>query len=157
MAEPMTEPTAAEPSMEEILASIRKIITEDDGPAPTVAAEPAEAPAAPPEPDVLVLTERAPPLTTDAPVQAPHQTEGDAWVGDAASRQATSSFEKLSTAIETTAPPSPAMPEPGRSLEDVTRELLRPLLKAWLDENLPRIVQARVDEEVARIARVRVR
>ena len=47
------------------------------------------------------------------------------------------------------------MPKDGRSLEDVTRELLRPLLKAWLDENLPRIVSAKVEEEVARIARLR--
>ena len=50
-----------------------------------------------------------------------------------------------------------AMPAGGRTLEDVVRELLRPLLKAWLDENLPRIVEAKVAEEVERIARSRVR
>jgi cell pole-organizing protein PopZ len=33
------------------------------------------------------------------------------------------------------------------------RELLKPLLAAWLDENLPRIVEAKVEEEVERIAR----
>ncbi len=49
------------------------------------------------------------------------------------------------------------MPPAGRTLEDVVRELLRPLLKAWLDENLPRIVEAKVAEEVERIARSRVR
>ena len=47
------------------------------------------------------------------------------------------------------------MPKEGRSLEDVTRELLRPLIKSWLDENLPRIVEAKVEEEVQRIARQR--
>jgi hypothetical protein len=49
------------------------------------------------------------------------------------------------------------MPAAGRTLEDVVRELLRPLLKTWLDENLPRIVEAKVAEEVERIARSRVR
>ena len=45
----------------------------------------------------------------------------------------------------------------GRTLEDVVRELLRPLLKQWLDENLPDIVQQTVDREVERIARGGVR
>ena len=49
------------------------------------------------------------------------------------------------------------MPPPGRSLEDLTRDMLRPMLKSWLDENLPRIVQDRVDEEVERLSRRRVR
>jgi cell pole-organizing protein PopZ len=37
------------------------------------------------------------------------------------------------------------------------RELLRPLLQQWLDENLPVIVQQAVESEVERIARGRVR
>ena len=49
------------------------------------------------------------------------------------------------------------MPADGKSLEDVVRELLRPLLKSWLDEHLPEIVQSRVDAEVSRIARTRGR
>ena len=51
---------------------------------------------------------------------------------------------------------SVAMPKGGRNLEDVVAELLRPLLKAWLDEHQPTIVQAKVEEEVERIARRRV-
>ena len=62
---------------------------------------------------------------------------------------AASAFGHLSAAI--------AMPGAGRTLEDLTRELLRPLLKAWLDEHLPRIVEAKVAEEVERISRTRVR
>jgi cell pole-organizing protein PopZ len=50
-----------------------------------------------------------------------------------------------------------ALPAPGRTLEDLTADVLRPLLKTWLDENLPDIVRDRVDEEVRRIARNRVR
>jgi cell pole-organizing protein PopZ len=49
------------------------------------------------------------------------------------------------------------MPPPGRTLEDLIRELMQPMLKEWLDENLPAIVQARVDEEIERISRRRVR
>lgn len=40
-----------------------------------------------------------------------------------------------------------------RSIEDITRELLRPMLKSWLDENLPRIVERLVREEIERVAR----
>jgi cell pole-organizing protein PopZ len=49
------------------------------------------------------------------------------------------------------------MPAPGRTLEDVIRELMQPMLKEWLDANLPAIVQARVDEEIERISKRRVR
>ena len=45
------------------------------------------------------------------------------------------------------------MPRGDRTLEDVVRELLRPLLQQWLDENLPAIVQQAVESEVERIAR----
>ncbi len=70
-----------------------------------------------------------------------------------------SAFESLATTAEQAAraESSVALPAPGRSLEDLTADLLRPLLKAWLDEHLPQIVRARVDEEVTRIARNRVR
>ena len=47
------------------------------------------------------------------------------------------------------------MPAEGRSLEDVTRELLRPMLKDWLDAHLPAIVQSAVEAEVDRISRQR--
>jgi len=62
-----------------------------------------------------------------------------------AASAAASAFGQLSAAI--------SMPRDGRTLEDVVRELLNPLLAAWLDEHLPAIVQAKVDEEVERIAR----
>ena len=44
-------------------------------------------------------------------------------------------------------------PQDFRTLEDVVRELLRPLLKQWLDENLPAIVEAQVQSEIERISR----
>jgi hypothetical protein len=40
----------------------------------------------------------------------------------------------------------------NQTLEDLTRELLRPILKTWLDENLPQIVERIVREEIGRLA-----
>jgi hypothetical protein len=40
-----------------------------------------------------------------------------------------------------------------RTLEDVVRELLRPLLKTWLDDRLPQLVERLVQEEIARLVR----
>jgi cell pole-organizing protein PopZ len=58
---------------------------------------------------------------------------------------AASAFGQLSRSI--------AMPAEGRTLEDVVRELLRPLLKDWLDAHLPGIVENAVQAEVERISR----
>lgn len=43
----------------------------------------------------------------------------------------------------------------GRTIEDLVQAMLRPMLKEWLDTNLPRIVEEKVEEEVRRIARRR--
>ena len=43
----------------------------------------------------------------------------------------------------------------GRTIEDLVQTMLSPMLKAWLDANLPRIVEEKVEEEVRRIARRR--
>lgn len=178
----MSDQSSQEPTMEEILASIRRIISEDDAPAeaaPAPEPEPApvaEEPAA--EDDVLELTdpiepaapvetlgdidvyspepepEPAPPPPPPPPVvEAPPQPAfsreevAENLVGDHASSLAASAFGSLSSAL--------LMPKDGRTLEDVVRELLKPLLKEWLDQNLPRIVEAKVEEEVHRIARGR--
>ena len=83
------------------------------------------------------------------PKPAPVARDDDRLVSEPSASAAAASFSQLSEAI--------AMPPAGRTLEDVVRELLRPLLKDWLDTNLPRIVEAKVAEEVERIARIRVR
>ena len=41
------------------------------------------------------------------------------------------------------------------TLEDVVRETLRPMLKSWLDENLPRVVELMVQAEIERVTRGR--
>jgi cell pole-organizing protein PopZ len=212
----MSDPTAQEPTMEEILASIRRIISEDDAPAAeppaTAAAEPepahhepepalsppeptpihAVAPPPPPEEeedDVLELTEPAPlpaethgdldvfaaeptpapppPPEVKAPEPAPpppkpivHEEtafapsfsgaalDEDRLISGGTEDKAASHFGKLSQSV--------AMPAYGRTLEDVVAELLKPLLKDWLDEHLPGIVEEKVQAEVDRISRRRV-
>ncbi|MGI8840017.1 MAG: DUF2497 domain-containing protein [Caulobacteraceae bacterium] len=154
----MPEQTAAEPSMDDILASIRRIISEDEAPAaeaPAVAAASGEGVPAPAEAAPAPPTEDGEAPKGDAP-PAP---EPEALVGEAAAGAAGSAFETLKVSADEAARARATMdlPAPGRSLEDVTRELLRPLLKTWLDEHLPTIVRTCVEEEVARIARGRVR
>jgi hypothetical protein len=62
-----------------------------------------------------------------------------------ASRQALASLSKMVVKTD--------IPAAENTLEGLVRELLRPMLKDWLDANLPRIVQDTVDREVARISR----
>ncbi len=173
--------------MEEILASIRRIISEDDAPgaegeaapepvvalAPEPEPEPEVAPEPEPVEDVLELTQRVEPKPPEAvgdldvytskaeaepepvPPAKPELVavaagnDDEELVGESTAFAAASAFGNLTASIP--------MPAAGRTLEDLTRELLRPLLKAWLDENLPRIVESKVAEEVERISRTRVR
>jgi uncharacterized protein len=141
--------------MDEILASIRRIISEDPAPpdqAPVAAPAPQTMAAAAPEPEAVQDPVHEEPMSTT------HPTFDEPLVGAAAASASASAFDTLAaTAQDVAARPAIAMPPPGRTLEDLTAELLRPLLKAWLDENLPDIVRDRVDEEVRRIARNRVR
>ena len=186
----MSEQSSQEPTMEEILASIRRIISEDDAPAAApAAAAPVEEPPAPvaaapePEPETPIPPPAPEPMMVSAPeededaleltdkvethgdldVYTPGSPEPDfgimgppapatpiaPLVSDRAAEAAASAFGQLSAAV--------LMPAQGRTLEDVVRELLRPLLQQWLDDNLPGIVQQAVTAEVERIARGRVR
>jgi uncharacterized protein len=43
----------------------------------------------------------------------------------------------------------------ARTLEDLVREMLRPLLKSWLDDNLPNLVERLVRAEIERVSRGR--
>jgi hypothetical protein len=44
----------------------------------------------------------------------------------------------------------------ARTLEDLVREMLRPMLKSWLDDNLPGVVERLVRTEIERVARGRM-
>jgi uncharacterized protein len=192
---------SAEPSMEEILASIRKIIADDslgtkkDEPPPPPA--PAVAPAAIEEPepddsDVLDLADVATvaeqsddvligtaedvsdmsfdempgmpePVMVDvdipaapmpvpvmvtpppaAPLSTPAAMESHILSSETGGLVA-NAFAALSR--------NAAMPAPGRSIEDVMVELLRPMLRDWMDSHLPGIVERLVKAEIERVSR----
>jgi cell pole-organizing protein PopZ len=128
---------ANEPSMEEILSSIKKIIAEDDGraqPAPKARSRAASSDAATPSADaddaILELTEA---------VVVEQIVSADAA---AASRQALSSLSRLVVKPDIAG---------ADTLEGLVREMLKPMLKDWLDAHLPEIVERVVAQEVARI------
>jgi cell pole-organizing protein PopZ len=203
--------TAAEPSMEEILASIRRIIADEDPAAkqpqaavPVPPPPPPSPPATPPaatEEDVLDLAmvraeaavvaetkpeskpqpqpaapddvafddsmpdEPEPPVPelppareafsaphvsfvaagrTPAPARVTENSEG--LLSGRTTEAVSNAFGALSSAI---------FSRDARTIEDLTKELLRPMVKEWLDDNLPTLVERLVREEIERVARGR--
>lgn len=123
-----------DPSMEEILASIKRVIAEDSR-VPGVAARarrgvPPEPPPASEE-DVLELDDPVP--------ETPGLMSSDAA---AASRERLAALSALRQR---------EIPADTGPLEAVVREMLKPMLKEWLDEHLPAIVEQLVTREIARI------
>ena len=206
----MAQPAKAqEPSMEEILASIRRIIADDDAakPPPKPPAKPAEPPAtgaappaastpaetsgrdemdamladldedqdergpAPPdevlelteamaapapeaaqpsfrriEPDQDVVFDEAAPAKPPPPAPvAPRAPSADSpLLSTAASAAVHSAFGSLAHSV---------LAQNPRTLEDLVKEMLRPMLKAWLDDNLPVMVERLVRAEIERVSR----
>jgi len=75
---------------------------------------------------------------------------------------ATSAFDRLNQAVEehhTTPSQPPAPEEPlalgagGKTIEDLVKEMLRPMLKEWIDRSLPPMVERLVEREIARLTR----
>jgi len=90
---------------------------------------------------------------TLAPAEPPSSREepGAKRVSDTGllSREATAAIgSAFNTLTETVRQHEP-------TLEDVVRETLRPMLKSWLDENLPGVVERMVQAEIERITRGR--
>jgi cell pole-organizing protein PopZ len=126
-----------DPSMEEILASIKRVIAEDGrAVATTAAARPARRLARAAEPpadeDVLEL---------DEPV-----TDGPSLLSEDAAASSSKRLASLSALRQRGESP----PDPG-ALEAVVREMLKPMLKEWLDQRLPEIVEDLVTREIARL------
>lgn len=172
------KPSEQEPSIEEILASIRQIIADDDEePAKAAAPEPAPKPAvAPPKPDVLDLTEVVrdepeeemiidmqeheeeeeeeeeapppPPRPRPAPV-AEEPDDGTSILTDHAAHAALQGFARLAART----PVERQSHLAGITLEDIVRDLMRPMLRDWLDQNLPPLIEKLVAKELQRLAR----
>ena len=131
-----------EPSMDEILSSIKRIIADDGRIRPTakkVSRTPAPIEEAPEE--ILELTE------ADA-----DDVDEDVLLDDDKAQSLRHSFSTLQTLSEPGA--APQIVRSGEtSLEGLVRDMLRPMLKDWLDSNLPPIVEAMVDREITRITK----
>lgn len=133
-----------EPSMDEILSSIKRIIADDDRIRPATK-KPARAAAQNGAneselDEILELTEIEADLTEEV------------LLDDNKAQSLRHSFSALQTLSE----PGVALQivrSGETSLEDMTRDLLRPMLKKWLDTNLPSIVEAMVDREITRITK----
>jgi cell pole-organizing protein PopZ len=128
----------SEPSMDEILSSIKRIIADDDRSRPatkrtkSVASE---------EEEVLELT-----------TAAENAISEDRLLDDSKAQNLRHSFSALQTLSEPGV--APQIVRSGEtSLEGLTRELLRPMLKDWLDTHLPPIVEAMVEREITRITK----
>lgn len=128
--------------MEDILASIKKVIAEEKE---MRGAPRGEAPAERSQSEVADQQEPEEVLELDEPL-APPVDLGPPLVDDGIAGQSREALEQLST-IAATVP----APPPGNPLEDMVREMLRPMLKQWLDEHLPQIVQDHVKREITRI------
>lgn len=128
-----------EPSMEDILSSIRRVIARDEAPGLVRELRVPEAD------DILDLQDEE-----DLAEAAPAPEE---LVSEASADAARQSLEALTAAV-TPAVAAATVAAPavgGRTMEDVVLEALRPMLKQWLDANLPALVEAMVAKEISRI------
>ena len=152
-------PPAGDPSMEDILASIRRILSEDEAP-PAAGNPPAETPSA--SDGVLVLDPAmmvSDPAHEAAPVPEPppHPSVGPPPQAEAAPvlvapETAAAAAHAVAGLVRALTDRTARVRSGGPTIEDLVREELRPLLKAWLDANLPPLVERLVQREIAKLA-----
>ena len=165
----------AEPSMEEILASIRKIIATETIPDPkppaddileltdVVEEEPPPAPTPPPpqEPEPVVEAVIEPEIVAPAPEPEPEPLAAEAPVEEPLTAPETTalaatSFAQLAEELEkqrVSLAPHIAVGNGQQTLENLVVEIMKPLLKDWLDQNLAATVERLVQAEIERINR----
>ena len=86
-------------------------------------------------------------------VQTKSVATGAELVSATVASATTGAFAKLSQAVHKTPPEESIADDSGRSIEQFVEDMIRPLLKEWLDENLPPIVERLVQREIQKIAR----
>lgn len=182
---------SVEPSMEEILSSIKRIIAEEGEATQGRARRPQRA-APPPEPEddveeVLELSDPMPQPPSDPAPQSVYQPEASppprmqaapqpVAPAQAAAPQPRMSQPQMHQPAAATARPAPEpivsqqavaaslgsletlsklivkpAPDSDGTLEGLVREMLRPMLRDWLDANLPDMVETLVAREIAKI------
>lgn len=168
---------AHEPSMEEILASIRNIIADEREAVKSAASKAAPQRAAPPPsgPQIVYSKDDSPPerlasetaqqraesfgpsdantpkvvwrqsrLTDSQSAAEPSHRNEESLLSPEANEAVISSFEALSANLALRS---------AELADGLVREMLRPMLKQWLDDNLPAMVERLVRAEIERVAR----
>ena len=120
--DPLPQPKPHEPSMEEILASIRRIIADDQA---------------------LSASQGGPP-NGEALTPAARTGAGGTLVSNGQDSSVRAAFNTLLAS---------RFVQQSDVIIGLTREMLRPMLKTWLDDNLPAIVERLVAVEIERVAR----
>lgn len=160
--------------MEEILASIRRIIADDQAPKPVESPPPL-----PENDDVLDLAEVAEPVRRPPPpeFELPDIDFGEEQVDFTESKpepQPEPVFARMREEVEEAVVERlvsratddsvgqafqmlshTVLTQNARTLEDLVKDMLRPMLKAWLDDNLPVMVERMVRTEIDRVVRGR--
>jgi uncharacterized protein len=172
-----TQSVSPDPSMEDIIASISRIIAEDsrtsepkrgswrdktgvleltdaigdDGSVRKLGGGTPTDPQGAPEP----IAQTGDPHTAAAAETGGESREpGHALVSAASAEAAAAAFGRLGAAAkERRITPSPILAPNGPTLEEIVRDALRPLLRAWLDEHLPAVVERLVRDEIERLVR----
>lgn len=80
----------------------------------------------------------------DVPDRSPRERDDRPLLSSATSAAVDSAFNTLAQTV---------LVQNARTLEDLVREMLRPMLKAWLDDNLPQMVERLVRAEIERVSR----
>ena len=116
-------------------------------------ATPSPAPAAPPFRTIdaasdVVFTDSAPDTGPIArPASTPPASDYQGLISNATVSAVDSAFNTLAHTV---------LGNNARTLEDLVKEMLRPMLKGWLDDNLPNMVERIVRAEIERVSRGRV-
>lgn len=111
-------------------------------PQPQQAATPAR-PAAPRQPSADAAAGSETPKPTP-PTPAVSSTSASALVSATTVKQVSTAFEDLTHAVSA---------ESRRTFDEIATDILRPMLQEWLDDNLPRLVERLVREEIERVVR----
>jgi uncharacterized protein len=145
----------SDPTMEEILASIRRIIEDEQDGDGTPKAVAAPSRPAPLESRPAVYDDDEDDLTSNGSdvlelsavgQSLPQAAPDEPLISDSTEGLATSKLSELSGLLVRGYPGS------ENTLEGLVREMLRPMLKDWLDGNLPDLVEQMVAREIARIS-----
>ena len=153
-----------ESSMEEILSSIKRIIAEDkaideDRPQSRRRASLKPALQAVPDAKPVDKNDEVLELTNELPEHGNRSAQG--VFGDRRKEERLiddnkldSMRQSLSALVEKEAMErhAPQHQSGGTSLEDLTRDVMRPIIKKWLDENLPDLVEELVAREIQRLS-----